>query len=138
VKSPIRKRPTSVTMMSWVLIAMGGISLLAIFSRVGNAQAAAPIAHGPIAIAAQYAVSFGSLLVPIVSGAAMLNGKSWGRLLYTIWSGVALINGIVASPSRLLMIPSGLVYLIFVVLLFQPNANRFFAATKASSQGEGA
>ena len=135
-QAPVSNRPTSVTAISWFLIAMGTISLLGALFVMNNPQAAVQMARTPIPIPIQYAMSFGGTLVMVVSGAAMLLGQNWGRFLYVIWSGCGFLVGLITSPTKLLLIPGGLIYLIFVMILFRRTANEFFSPSKVSTPGE--
>jgi hypothetical protein len=129
--APVRARPTSVTVICWILIVMGASSAVSMLSMVNNPQVKELMARNPIPIPVQYAMSFGGLLVMVVSGAGMLMGQNWARLLYVIWSALGFIVGIITSPMKLLMIPGILVYVVFVLFLFRPAANRFFARTQS-------
>ena len=139
-ETPVQSRPTSVTVVSWILILMGAVSLVGVVSTLNNPQikeqTAELIAHSSIPVPVQYAMSFGGMLVLIVSGEAMLLGQNWARFLYVVWNGVGFIVGLITSPMKLLMIPSGLVYLVLVLLLFRPRANQFFASSKVSTPNE--
>ena len=110
-ETPVQSRPTSVTVVSWILILMGAVSLVGVVSTLNNPQikeqTAQLIARSSIPVPVQYAMSFGGMLVLIVSGAAMLLGQNWARFLYVVWNGVGFIVGLITSPMKLLMIPSG-------------------------------
>jgi hypothetical protein len=134
----MRKRPTSVTVICWILIAMGILGTLGnlrvfIDPEVRHQMSRSRI---PIPSPMQYALSFAGLLALVVSGIAMLRRQNWARFLYTICSGVMLVIGLATSPMKLLQIPSILVYLTFVLFLFRPNANQFFKRSKVSDAAE--
>ena len=139
-ETPVQNRPTSVTVVSWMLIVMGAISLVGLLfapqqspgQRTGRGADRAQLIPIPV----QYAMSFGGMLVMIVSRAAMLLGQNWARFLYVVWNGVGFIVGLITSPMKLLMIPGGLIYVVFVLLLFRPRANQFFTLSKVSTPNE--
>jgi hypothetical protein len=81
-------RPTSVTVISWILVAVGGISLITSTLMLKNAAARELMARSLIPLSVQYAMLYLGLLVTITSGLAMLKAQNWGRLLYVIWGGL--------------------------------------------------
>jgi len=144
-ETPKRKRPTSVTVISWIFIVTGTLSLIMSLMTlyVPTAKFQELIALNPnlsqlplSLLRVQYVLAFGGLLVVVISGTAMLQGHNWARLLYVAWEGVARVVGFIIMPVKLRLIPSALVYLIFVLLLFRPKANRFFTASPVSSADE--
>jgi hypothetical protein len=122
----MNKRPTSITVISWILIVIGAISLITTTSMINNPAVQEMMAKSPIPIPIQYAMSYAGLLVMIISGIAMLKGMNWARLLYVIWSLVGFVIGIATSPMRAAMIPGLVVFLVVAFFLFRPKATAFF------------
>lgn len=125
-KPRMNKRPTSITVISWILIVMGGISLIATTAMINNPTVHDMMAKNPMPIPVQYAMSYIGLLVMIVSGVAMLKGMNWARYLYVIWSLVGFVIGIATSPMKAAMIPGFVVFLVIAFFLFRPKATAFF------------
>lgn len=96
------------------------------------------MAKGPLPIPVQYAMSYVSLFVMIVSGIAMLKRQNWARFLYVIWSFIGFIIGIATSPLKAAMIPGFVVFLIVAFFLFRPKANAFFAPSEETGNAQGA
>jgi len=141
----MKARPTSVTVISWIFIVTGTLLLIRSLMAlpVPTAKFQELIALNPnlsqlplSLLRVQYVLSFGGLLVLVISGTAMLLGHNWARLLYVAWEGVARVVAFIIMPVKLRLIPSALVYLIFVLLLFRPPVNRFFAASPVSNADE--
>lgn len=122
----MNKRPTSITVTSWILIVMGGISLISTTAMINNSEVQEIMAKNPLPIPIQYLMSYAGLLVMIISGIAMLKGKNWARLLYIIWSLVGFSIGILTSPMKAAMIPGLVVFGVIVFFLFRPKASAFF------------
>jgi hypothetical protein len=124
----MKERPTSISVIAWFLIGMGGISLIVTTFMITN-----PIVHdlmsksSPIPIPVQYAISYVGIVITIVSGIAMLKGCNWARFLYIIWNIVGFLIMITTSSMKAAMIPSLVFFLIVTFFLFRPKANAFFS-----------
>jgi hypothetical protein len=125
----MKPRPTSITVISWILVVLGAISLITTTAALNNPMAKELMARSPIPTPVQYVMLYTGLLVTIISGVAMLKGLNWGRLLYVIWSAVGFVISTITSPIKIAIIPGLLLYLVIVFFLFRPKANQFFAAT---------
>ncbi len=122
----MKTRPTSVTIIAWILIALGGISLITSTLMLKNAAARELMARSPMPLSVQYAILYLGLLVTITSGLAMLKARNWGRLLYVIWGAVGFLISVTTSPMKTAMIPGFVVYLVIVFFLFRPRASQYF------------
>jgi len=132
----MRTRPTSVTVICWILIVMGGISLITCTLMLSNATAKELMARNPLPMSVQYAMMYLGLVIMITSGLAMLQRQNWARLLYVIWSAVGFLVGVATSPMKTAMIPGFIVYLVVVFFLFRPKANLYFAGSEVQSGTE--
>ena len=125
----MKARHTSITVISWILIVAGVISLITSTVALNNPMAKELMARSPIPLPVQYAMLYVGLLVMITGGVAMLKALNWGRLLYVIWSAAGSVIGFATSPMKIALIPGFLLYLVVVFFLFRPKANQFFAGT---------
>jgi len=132
----MKLRPTSITVISWILIVVGVISSVTTTAALNNPMAKELMAQNPIPQPVQYAVLYVGLLVMIVSGVAMLKALNWGRLLYVIWSAAGFVISFATSPMKIAMIPGFLLYLVVVFFLFRPKANQFFAGTYTQNSAQ--
>jgi hypothetical protein len=132
----MKKRPTSITVIAWILIVMGGISLIASTISLNNPMAKELMNRSPIPIPIQYAMMYVGLLITLISGIAMLKGQNWARFLYVIWSIIGFVIGIATSPMKVAMIPGFVLFLIVAFFLFRPKANEYFAGTGVQSDAE--
>ena len=127
----MRTRPTSITVIAWILILAGGISLitttLMIDNVMNNPAASKLLNQSPIPVPVQYAMTYAGLLIMLVSGFAMLKGQNWGRWLYVVGTAVGFLVGIITSPLKEMMIPGFVVYVVVSFFLFRPKANSYFS-----------
>ncbi len=126
------KRPTSITVISWLLIVGGGISLTSNTLTLNNPMVQDLMSKNPMPISMQYTMLYVGLLITIVCGIAMLKRQNWARLLYVGWGIFGSLVGVATSPMKLMMIPGIIGFLIFVFFLFRPKANKYFKGLVAS------
>lgn len=103
------QRPKSVTVICWLLIITGSISLVASFINLNNPIVKEMMAKSPVPISIQYLMMYCGLAVTLLSGVAMLKRQNWARLLYVGWGILGFILGIATSPMKAAMIP-GIVF----------------------------
>jgi hypothetical protein len=77
----------------------------------------------------RHASSIATTAISLVCGYFLLQGKNWARILYVTWGSLhhlfyLYVGG--TSP-RIMQVPGLLVFAVFVLLLFRPQANVFFA-----------
>jgi hypothetical protein len=123
----MNNRPKSVTFISWFFIVTAVISLFTTFTSMNNPLVLELLAKNPLPIPAQFAMTYISLAISIISGIFMLRGANWARFLYIIWGAIGFLISLATSPAKLLLIPGIIIYGIIVFLLLRPNANAFFS-----------
>jgi hypothetical protein len=128
----MRIRPTSVTVIAWILILMAVISLVTTTLVINSAMIDNPalrelMSKNPIPIPVQYAMTYAALLVTLVSAVAMLKGRNWGRWLYVVGTVLGFLIGIVTSPLKEAMIPGFVVFVVVTFFLFRSKANAYFS-----------
>jgi len=132
----MRTRPTSITVIAWILILLGGISLVTTILTtdmvMNNPAARELISKSPIPVPIQYAMTYVGLLITLVSGIAILKGQNWGRWLYVVGTAVGFLIGIMTSPVKEAMIPGFVVFVVATFFLFRPNANKYFSDTESA------
>jgi hypothetical protein len=132
----MKPRPTSITVISWILIVVGAISLITTTVTLNNPMAKELMARSPIPLPVQCAILYVGLVVIIISGVAMLKSLNWGRLLYVIWSAAGFVINFATAPMKIAIIPGFLLYIVVVFFLFRPKANQFFAGTNIHSSAQ--
>lgn len=123
----MEKRPTSISIIAWLLIVSGGISLIASSASLNNPMVKELMAKSPIPISAQFAMMFIGLVVSLASGIGMLKKQNWARFLYVIWGAIGLLIGLFTSPIKTALIPGVLFFAIIVFFLFRPVAKQYFS-----------
>ncbi len=123
------KRPPSITVIAWILIITGGISLITSTASLNNPMVKELMAKSPIPIPVQYAMMYIGLLVSIVSGIGMLKKQNWARFLYIICGAIGFLIGLFTSPMKMALIPGLLFFAIIVFFLFRPIAKQYFSKT---------
>lgn len=108
------KRPRSITVISWIFIAVGIFAL--------GYHLLHPFEAGLLW------VCFVRILA-VVCGVFMLFGCNWARWLLIIWIGFHVIVGALHSPSSLMV--HGLLFAVIVYFLFRPQASAYFRGTGA-------
>ncbi len=132
----MKERPTSITVISWILIVSGGLALIMnivnLYNPMAQEMAQKLMAKSLIPVNIQYIITYAGLLITLVCGIAMLKGKNWARLLYVGWSVAGFLIAMVASPLKAFLIPGIIFFSIIAFFLFRPKANEYFKATEAA------
>lgn len=132
----MNKRPTSLTIIAWILIVIGGISIISTAVMIDNPAVMELMRKSPLPIPLQYAMNFFGLLVMVVSGVGLLKGHNWARFLYVGWSAVGFVIGLATSPLKAALLPS-LVFLVVVAFfLFRKKANDYFSQARTSDNAQ--
>lgn len=131
------RRPTSVTVIGWILIVMGCISLITSILSLNNPMAAELMAKNPLPIPVQYLLLYAGVLTTVVSGIAMLKAQNWARLLYVVWSAIGLVIVLATSPMKAAMIPGFVGFVVITFFLFRQKANEYFSPTGSRKIAQG-
>lgn len=108
----MNKRPIPVSILSYLLIAMGAIGFIYHFPEIKNSRPS------------EYVWVLALRLVAIVCGLYMLRGKDWARWLAIAWIAFHMILSFFHSMQEVAL--HALVLVVFAVVLFHPAANRYF------------
>ena len=112
-------RPRSITIISWVFIAVGCVALLYHLSELTAQQ---PFDNGLLW------VCFVRVLA-IIAGAVMLRGFNWARWLLVLWMVYHIVLSVFHSPVELTM--HIFLFGIFGYFLFRPEASAYFRRRKS-------
>jgi hypothetical protein len=129
----MNKRPTSLTVIAWILIVAGVISFINIFVvwSQQSAQVKEMMKSSPMLFHLKFMLSnYIAILVLWISGIGILKRQNWARFLYVIYGIISLIRSIIYFISKPLtpkIIPIIIIFLIVVFFLFRPKANDYFA-----------
>lgn len=123
----IRKRPTGVTIVSWILIVLSALNLLVMFVAAASPNYDAALAKNHWPVAFQKVIGFVGLVVTLLSGVFMLKGAGWARWLYIGWSGVGGLLMFWNIGFTPLVIPGLVKYAVFTAVLLQKKSSDFFS-----------
>lgn len=122
----MEKRPISITVIAWIFIVTGGITLISSFS-LKDPMVKELMAKSPLPLPIQYAMTYIGLLVSIANGIGMLKKQNWARFLYVIWGAIGLLIGLFTSPVKTFLIPGLIFFIIITFFIFRPAANQYFS-----------
>jgi hypothetical protein len=124
----MNKRPTSITVIAWISIIMGGLFLIWITISLIKGLIS-PSQTSPLI---EYALMYAGALSYLVSGIAILRAQNWARFLFVIWQVIYFTIRMVRIPFTTSMIPAVFIFLITpAFFLFRPRANDYFAGREA-------
>ena len=124
----MQSRPTSLTVVCWILIVLGPLAILPLFmGTMDNPHVVELMNKSPFPISVQYALMWLGALVTSGSGLMMLYRQNWARQLYVGWSILGIIIGLTTSPIKIMMLPGIVVFAIIAFFLFRSAANNYFA-----------
>ena len=132
----MNKRPTSVTVIAWILIVLGGVSIVTTSLLLNNPSMTELMSKNPVPIPVQYTISYTGMLAMIICGIGMLKGQNWSRFLYVIWTAIGLAISIVTSPMKAAMIPGVVFFVVVTFFLFRPAATRYFTGKESPDDAE--
>jgi hypothetical protein len=119
----MNKRPTSVTIISVIFIAVGCISFVAGLRQPVDATAVQGIQHSSEWVAHVVRI------LAILGGAFMLFGFNWARWLLVFWMGFHIVAGFLHAPWKGFV--HILLFSIIAYFLFRPRASAYFRGTRA-------
>jgi hypothetical protein len=114
-------RPRSITVVSWLFIAAGGVGLVYHLSELASRR---PSDFDIIVISL-------IRLVAIISGVWMLRGGNWARWLLVVWMAYHIVLSAFHSPLEVVLhtvLFGGVAY-----FLFRPQASAYFCGTGSSA-----
>jgi uncharacterized membrane protein len=114
----MNKRPSSITIISWIFIAAG---ILALFYHLGELRAEHFLENGLVW------VCFVRFLA-ILGGVFMLRGFNWARWLLAAWIAYHVILSAFHSPFELAV--HGLLFAVVAYFLFRSQASAYFQAAR--------
>ena len=118
----MKKRPTAVTIISWLYIATGIVGI-AYHAREFNPR---HLFEGDAILALSVRA------LAIVSGIFMLRGNNWARWLALAWIGFHVILSAFHAVGELVMHAALLIVVAY--FLFRPEAMRYFSAMRTEAE----
>lgn len=123
----VNRRPTSVTVIAWILIVLNGLLLLVGLITMSGPGAQERIAQSSMPAPLHYAIRYLGPVIQIIAGIFMLRAANWARLLYIGGSAATLLVLLAFLPIKLNVLLSIVMYAVFVFFLLRPKASAYFA-----------
>ena len=127
------QRPTSLTVIGWILIVFGVFGLLATLMVTSNPVATRMLEQSSIPVSVHVAISAIGGLISIACGYGVLKGLGWSRLLYTAWILITAAVTLVSMPFTSFMIVGWLIQAVIIFFLFRPEAGAWFGGSGATA-----
>jgi hypothetical protein len=121
------KRPLSLTVISWIFIAFGGIASLISLPPLFDSSAANRIAEHPF----EFWLTLVIQALALISGVFMLYGFNWARWLLVVWVGYHIILSALHSPFELLV--HTFLFAVVLYFIFRSQASAFFRGARAAT-----
>jgi hypothetical protein len=112
-------RPRSITIISWVFIVFGSISLIAGLVPLGDITFAQWVPE----LKAHWMVHL-ARIIAVVAGVFMLYGRNWARWLLVIWMVFHLVIGALHSVTQLLLHVA--IFAVILYFVFRRQASAYF------------
>jgi hypothetical protein len=120
------KRPLSLTIIAWLMIASGSLGLGNTLYTLANPFGLQMLAGGPLLLRITLASSAVAALVSFVCGIGVLRAQNWARLLQLGWAVIMLLVVFAVSPYPAAILPGVVIVLFFNFLLFRRRADDWF------------
>jgi hypothetical protein len=121
------KRPLSITVISWIFIAFGGIALLTNLIPLADPSAAPRMAEHRFEFWLISVIQF----IALICGVFMLYGFNWARWLLVVWVGYHIILSVRHSPLELLM--HSLLFAVVLYFVFRSQASAYFRGDRSAA-----
>ena len=126
------QRPTSLTVVGWVLIIFGAFGLLATAMMPKNPAVTELLADSPLPLSAHLAIGAVGALVSMICGYGILKGLGWSRMLYVGWTVISIAIALFSMPFTTLAAVGWAIQAVIIFLLFRPAANAWLGGTGAA------
>ena len=124
------KRPRSITIISWIFIAVGCIALVAHWWPLVQTAGSGRFAESKAESRVDLALASVSGLLAAGGGVFMLHGFNWGRWLLVGWMGFHVVLS--ALHTLFESAVHSLLFAVVLYFLFAPRAAAYFRAATAA------
>lgn len=127
------QRPTSLTIVGWVLIIFGAFGVLGTLLLPANPVATEILKQSPLPLSAHIAIGAIGALISIACGYGVLKGLGWSRPLYVTWVLISVLITLVSMPFSSLMVVGWVLQAVIIFFLFRPEARAWFRGGSAAA-----
>jgi len=129
----MQQRPTSLTIIGWLLIIFAAFGLISQITMQDNPVAQQLLAESPMPAWFHMALGVVGAAVSAACGYGVLKGLNWSRYLYIGWSVLGLFIGLLTTPFTSIYLISVIFLALFAFFLFRPAANAWFTGSTATT-----
>ena len=124
----MEKRPTSMTVIGWLLIVLGVFGIYSVVTMGSNPIVLKMLEQTHVSLLFEQVIGTINVIVSIVSGYGILKGQPWSRVLYVGWGIVSLGIGLYTSPIKGFVVFGLIILVVIGAFLFTNTANDWFSA----------
>jgi hypothetical protein len=124
----MEKRPLSLTIIAWLLIAFTALGLVAAFTMGSNPAMTKALDQMHMSLGMYQGWVVLNSIVTLICAYGFLKGYPWSRVLYVVWGVIGLVVGYSISPMKAASLISLVVLVVVAFFLFRENANDWFQA----------
>jgi len=124
----MEKRPTSLTVIAWLIIVLSLLSVALVFAMSSNPQmvAAAQQMHMSMGLLQGWSVL--GTIVNLACAYGILKGMPWSRVVYLVWGVIGLAFSFYTSPQKASVVLGGIILVVVCAFLWTNAANDWFQA----------
>ena len=133
----MEKRPMSLTIIAWLLIALTALGLVGAFTMGSNPAMTKALEQMNMSLAMYQAWVVAGSIVNLICAYGFLKGYPWSRVLYVVWGVIGLIVSFYISPMKAALVLSLVILVVISIFLFSEKANEWFSARGFMLKREG-
>jgi hypothetical protein len=124
----MEKRPTSLTVIAWLLIVLNLIGLALVFVMGSNPAMLKATEQMHVSLVFLQAWSVVGTIINLLCAYGILKGLPWSRVLYVVWGIIGLGVSAYSSPNKASVVLGLIIFVIISVFLWTNTANDWFQA----------
>ena len=133
----MEKRPLSLTIIAWLLIALSLLALIGTFAMQSNPQMVKMQEQMHTPVLFQQAWTVLGVIINLIVAYGIFRGQPWSRVLYVVWGIIGLVVGFFILPQKAYLVFSLIVLVVISIFLFSAKANEYFSARGFMLKREG-
>ena len=124
----MEKRPTSMTVIGWLLIVFTALGLYGVVTMGSNPVVMKMLAQMHISLLFEQAWGVLGAIINLACAYGILKGLPWSRVLYVVWGVIGLVVALYISPIKYVLVFSAIFLVVIAAFLWTNTANGWFSA----------